>query len=57
MNRVFSLYRLYALLAKEMTQMMRDRITFGMMIGIPLVQLALFGFAINTDPSSSHLLW
>ena len=50
MNRVFSLYRLYALLAKEMTQMMRDRITFGMMIGIPLVQLALFGFAINTDP-------
>nr|WP_321456244.1 ABC transporter permease [uncultured Cohaesibacter sp.] len=50
MSRIFSFYRLYALLAKEMTQMMRDRITFGMMIGIPLVQLALFGFAINTDP-------
>ncbi|SFO44256.1 ABC-2 type transport system permease protein [Cohaesibacter marisflavi] len=50
MNHLFSFSRLFALLAKEMTQMMRDRITFGMMIGIPLVQLALFGFAINTDP-------
>nr|WP_321524930.1 ABC transporter permease [uncultured Cohaesibacter sp.] len=50
MNHFFSFTRLFALLAKEMTQMMRDRITFGMMIGIPLVQLALFGFAINTDP-------
>ncbi|WP_316860245.1 ABC transporter permease [uncultured Cohaesibacter sp.] len=50
MNHIFSMTRLYALLAKEITQMMRDRITFGMMIGIPLVQLALFGFAINTDP-------
>ena len=50
MNHFFSFSRLFALLAKEMTQMMRDRITFGMMIGIPLVQLALFGFAINTDP-------
>ncbi len=50
MNQYFSLSRLYALLAKEVTQMMRDRITFAMMIGIPLIQLALFGFAINTDP-------
>ncbi|PLW79034.1 ABC transporter permease [Cohaesibacter celericrescens] len=50
MNYFFSFTRLYALLAKEITQMMRDRITFAMMIGIPLVQLALFGFAINTDP-------
>ncbi|SNY91559.1 ABC-2 type transport system permease protein [Cohaesibacter sp. ES.047] len=50
LNRFFSSTRLYALLAKEITQMMRDRITFAMMIGIPLVQLALFGFAINTDP-------
>ncbi|WP_319413286.1 ABC transporter permease [uncultured Cohaesibacter sp.] len=50
MHNLFSFYRLYALLAKEITQMMRDRITFAMMIGIPLVQLALFGFAINTDP-------
>ena len=30
--------------------MRRDRVTFGMMIGIPLLQLMLFGFAINTDP-------
>ena len=50
MNQVLSFSRLYALLAKEVTQMMRDRITFAMMIGIPLIQLALFGFAINTDP-------
>nr|WP_321443745.1 ABC transporter permease [uncultured Cohaesibacter sp.] len=50
MNQYLSFSRLYALLAKEVTQMMRDRITFAMMIGIPLIQLALFGFAINTDP-------
>ena len=35
---------------KEFLQLKRDRITFGMVIGIPLVQLALFGYAINTDP-------
>lgn len=35
---------------KEFTQMRRDRLTFGMMIGIPLLQLVLFGFAINSDP-------
>lgn len=50
MSHLFSFSRLYALLAKEVTQMMRDRITFAMMIGIPLIQLVLFGFAINTDP-------
>lgn len=38
------------MLVKEVTQMMRDRITFAMMIGIPLIQLVLFGFAINLDP-------
>ncbi len=42
--------RLRALLVKEFIQMRRDRLTFGMMIGIPLVQLILFGFAINSDP-------
>lgn len=52
MNRVFSLGRLRSLLAKESIQMRRDRLTFGMMLGIPLVQLVLFGFAINTDPKS-----
>lgn len=50
MNRWFSLTRLIALLAKEMIQMRRDRITFGMMLGVPLMQLVLFGFAINNDP-------
>lgn len=30
--------------------MRRDRVTFGMMIGVPLIQLVLFGFAINADP-------
>jgi len=46
----FSLGRLAALLIKEFIQMRRDRITFGMMLGVPLLQLVLFGFAINNDP-------
>ncbi|WP_068117059.1 ABC transporter permease [Tropicimonas marinistellae] len=46
----FSLRRLRALLRKEVIQMRRDRITFAMMIGVPLMQLLLFGFAINNDP-------
>ena len=41
--------RLRALLLKEFIQMRRDRLTFAMMIGIPIFQLLLFGFAINTD--------
>ncbi len=52
MNRVFSFARLGALLMKEFIQMRRDRITFAMMLGVPLVQLLLFGFAINSDPKS-----
>jgi ABC-2 type transport system permease protein len=51
-SRRFSLTRLRALLTKEAIQMRRDRLTFGMMLGIPLVQLVLFGFAINTDPKA-----
>lgn len=46
----FSLRRLWAIFLKEFIQMKRDRFTFGMMIGIPLMQLLLFGFAINSDP-------
>ena len=46
----FSLRRFGAVLYKEFIQMRRDRITFGMMIGLPLIQLFLFGFAINADP-------
>ena len=46
----FSLARLLGIMAKEFTQMRRDRLTFAMMLGIPLLQLTLFGFAINSDP-------
>lgn len=41
--------RLRALLVKEFIQMGRDRLTFGMMVMLPIVQLLIFGFAINTD--------
>jgi ABC-2 type transport system permease protein len=47
---MLSLGRLGALLVKEIIQMRRDRITFAMMLGVPLMQLVLFGFAINNDP-------
>jgi ABC-2 type transport system permease protein len=46
----FSPARLWAMVVKEFIQMRRDRLTFGMMVGIPLLQLVLFGFAINSDP-------
>jgi ABC-2 type transport system permease protein len=45
-----SLRRFGAVLYKEFIQMRRDHITFAMMIGLPIVQLMLFGFAINSDP-------
>jgi ABC-2 type transport system permease protein len=48
----FSLARIWAILVKEFLQMRRDRITMGMIIGIPLMQLLLFGFAINFNPKS-----
>ncbi|HSG37369.1 MAG TPA: ABC transporter permease [Paracoccaceae bacterium] len=46
----FSLARFRAVLVKEFIQMRRDRITFAMMIGVPIMQLLLFGYAINSDP-------
>jgi len=46
----FSMGRFLAVLIKEFIQMRRDRVTFVMMIGLPIVQLMLFGFAINADP-------
>lgn len=49
-SAVFSFARLGALLMKEFIQMRRDRITFAMMLGVPLMQLVLFGYAINNDP-------
>lgn len=42
--------RLKAMIAKEFIQMRRDRLTFAMMVVLPLIQLILFGFAINTNP-------
>ncbi|CUW44908.1 ABC transporter, permease protein [Brucella vulpis] len=48
----FSLARLRAMLMKEFIQMWRDHITFAMMLIVPLMQLLLFGFAINNDPKS-----
>jgi ABC-2 type transport system permease protein len=46
----FSLRRFLAVLSKEFIQMRRDRITFVMMIGVPIMQLMIFGYAINSDP-------
>jgi ABC-2 type transport system permease protein len=45
-----ALHRIWAVFIKELIQMRRDRMTAGMVIGIPVMQLVLFGFAINSDP-------
>ena len=42
--------RLVAIMVKEFIQMRRDKLTFAIMLGVPLLQLLLFGYAINTDP-------
>ncbi|WP_256389432.1 ABC transporter permease [Vibrio vulnificus] len=44
-----ALHRMKAIMVKEFRQLSRDRITFGMVVMIPLIQLLLFGYAINTD--------
>jgi len=46
----FSLLRVLAVLAKEFTQLRRDRLTYAMIVLIPIAQLLLFGYAINSDP-------
>jgi ABC-2 type transport system permease protein len=46
----FSFQRLFAIMLKELIQLRRDRLTFAMMVGIPIIQMTLFGFAINGDP-------
>jgi ABC-2 type transport system permease protein len=46
---VIALSRLFAVMRKELLQLRRDRITFGMVIGVPIGQILLFGYAINTD--------
>jgi ABC-2 type transport system permease protein len=45
-----SFSRWWAIVTKEFLQLRRDRITFGMIVGIPIIQLVLFGYAINSDP-------
>lgn len=47
---VFSVVRWWAIVRKEFLQLRRDRVTFAMIVGIPIIQMALFGYAINTDP-------
>jgi len=42
--------RLIAIIVKEVQQLRRDRLTFAMMFGVPIMQLLLFGYAIDTDP-------
>ncbi len=46
----FSLRRVWAILVKEFLQMRRDRLTLGMVVVVPLMQLFMFGFAINLNP-------
>ena len=48
----FNFARFVAIIRKEFIQMRRDRLTFAMMFGIPILQLILFGFAINSDPKN-----
>jgi ABC-2 type transport system permease protein len=50
----FSARRWWSVVRKEFLQLRRDRITFAMIVGIPIMQLTLFGYAINSDPK--HLL-
>ena len=49
-----SLARFYAIMRKEVRQLLRDRPTFGMIVGIPLLQITLFGYAINLDVRHVH---
>jgi ABC-2 type transport system permease protein len=44
-----NLRRLFAIMVKELRQLRRDRMTLGMIVGIPVLQLLLFGYAINMD--------
>ena len=50
MSDWFSFSRWLGIVGKEFIQLKRDRLTFGMIVGIPIIQLILFGFAINSDP-------
>ncbi|MGV9006545.1 MAG: ABC transporter permease [Brevundimonas sp.] len=49
---MFSISRAWAVMAKEFIQLTRDRLTYAMILVMPIVQLLLFGYAINNDPRS-----
>jgi ABC-2 type transport system permease protein len=49
-DRRFSFARLWAMVVKEFIQLRRDRMTFAMIFGIPIMQIFLFGFVIDSDP-------
>ena len=48
--KLFALHRVLAVMTKEFKQLTRDRLTYAMMLAIPVVQLTLFGYAINSEP-------
>lgn len=52
MSKIFSIGRVAAIGRKEFIQLKRDPLTLGMIIGLPIVLLLLFGYAINTDPKN-----
>jgi ABC-2 type transport system permease protein len=52
--RIFSITRWWSIVLKEFLQLKRDRITFGMVVGMPIIMLIVFGYAINTDPRHLH---
>jgi ABC-2 type transport system permease protein len=49
-GRAFSFDRMMAVLVKEFIQLTRDRITYALILAVPVIQMLLFGYAINTDP-------
>ena len=49
-GRAFSLDRMTAVLVKEFIQLTRDRLTYALILAVPIIQMLLFGYAINTDP-------
>jgi ABC-2 type transport system permease protein len=52
--RIFSVARWWGIVTKEFLQLKRDRLTFGMIVGMPIIMLIVFGYAINTDPHNLH---
>jgi ABC-2 type transport system permease protein len=49
-SQAFSVQRMAAVLIKEFIQLTRDRITYALILAVPVIQMLLFGYAINTDP-------